>query len=1003
MVSSVYTKYNSQIVGVKKAGSFERDVFGDYELYIDFISFLDNARHTSINCSQKIETGTTKDGDFYKSIEKEGDSFYLKQILIDGLIVSETIKEFSDGKYVKGVDYEYKLKGNRVKVKKLKGYIYRTRDKGERDIGRIPIKTLDMLMLEKDISRLEEKNYRVLRTKKEFDEYLKKLHECDDLVGFDTETSGLNINRFPVGHPQRDVLVGICLSIADNEGVYIPIRQKYFENLDENYVIEKLRPYIDTNGIFKKRLATHNGKFDWKVMYTYGIDLNIVHDSYILQYLLNNSEFHHSKELKVLAKQELDMDMLELDDIFIKVKGIKTNIDFSYVTYDIARLYAPADADATRLLVKKKLQELPKSMSFIYWVEIELMKYLGRTEYNGIKLDIPLLIKQAKEAEEKKAEIEQKIYDLVGRKFNINSEKELIKIMYEDFKYPILERTKTGAPSTGKRALALLKARKDSDGNPLYPLAELLSQYKAQEKLLNGFLNKMLAENVDGYIFPNYNQTGTDSGRISCNSPNLQQTPGTNRSVIIPDSDDYYFIIADYSQVEYRIMAGISGELDVIESFKDPDTDHHVNMYARMFHKNPDDVTSKERKIGKVLNFGITYGMGPFSLAITLFNDASEKNVEKAAELTAQYFAAVPNIDKMLKETKDFAYIHGYVTTKFNRRRYFPDIRKPGRRNREGRKAANTRIQGTGADILKIAHVKLEREIAKRGLDAQVRISMHDELVTMVHKSINPWYMAKLLRECMEMKIEGFPPLYIGINVGNTWAVGKRDDLEIPISLTEEMFAKGEHLKPGYDDPQTVVEEQIKEFMVGRLKQIIKEKKLNTVEKALEFPAVEKILKDYFGGFDKKEFITNLFEGKDIVLSNDYVIYNDSDLEFVDIASETDEEENIIDFESVKRLYNKDELELESPDIKTADVLYSDYRVVIYDMNLYIKINNLSKKGLQELKAYLETHNSNSGYSVILDKNGEHFKTRYKLYKVDKIAILKILDRNIYVDLIDVG
>lgn len=991
VITSVYTDYKSKAVGVKTAGAFEREVFGDFELYLGFINFLNDSRQkyfNNVNTSRSIEI--SEDGYFVDVLENKSDKHYAKQTLIEGNILDEIIEDFDKGIYVK---YECIEKGKKVKLKKVKGLEYRLRDKGENDNIKIPIKTLDMLSLEKDLSWLEGKNYKILNTKEDFEAYLKKLHNYDGLVGFDTETTGLNINRFPIGHPQRDELVGICLSIDDNEGVYIPIKQRYFNNLDEDYVIEKLRPYIDKNGEYKKDLVTHNGKFDWKVMFTYGIELNITHDSFILQYLLNNSTFNKSKALSSLAKQELGMDMIELDEIFLMQKGVKLKVDFSYVTYEIAQRYAPADADATRLLVYKKLEEMPRSMAFIYWVEIELMKYLGKIEYYGIRLDIPLVIKQKEEAEKRKAEVEQEIYDLVGREFNINSNKELPQIMYEELKYPVLERTKKGAPSTGKRALSLLKSKKDKDGNHLYPLAVLLAEYKAQEKLLNGFLNKMLAENVDGYIFPSYNQTGTESGRISCSEPNLQQTPGSNRAVIIPDSDEYYFIVADYSQVEYRLMAGFGGELDIIESFKDPDTDHHTIMYAKMFGIHPDEVTSKERNIGKMLNFGITYGMGPFSLAIVLFNNPSDENVKEAKELTNAYFGAVPNIYRMLEETKDKAFIDGYVETKFHRRRYFPDIRsKDGRiRAANRRKAANTKIQGTGADIIKIAHVKVEREIEKRGLDAHVKISMHDELVTMVHKSINPWYMIKLLRECMEMEIEGFPPLFIGANVGDTWAVGKRDDLEIPIRLTEEMFAKGEHLKEGYEDPEAMVGEQIKEYVFNRLKNIIQERNLDTVEKALNFPAVEKLLKDYFGDKDKEEMITNIFEGKDIDLGGGYVIYNDGDLEFNDYD---DIDSGDMDFEGVKRLYNEGELELEGKDVKTAqEVMQSDYRVKLFDMKCFIQIDKVTKGCIEELKDYLDKHNAPSGYSVVLDNNGEHFYTKYKLYKVDKIALLKILDK----------
>lgn len=1030
LICSVYTSYNSKHVGVRKAGEFTREVYGSYDVYINFVNAIENGR----NFNKDVSSATSlimdeKTGDFLHLIQRKSidNRFMHKQYVMESVTKSETIQQLDEnGTELLLVEYFTEEEGKSVQCKKLKDKEYTLREHGEKDVKKYPMKTLEMIGLEKDLSWLECKKYSIINTKEEFDKLIEELRKVpdDEVVGFDTETTGLLINRFPIGHPKRDRLVGICISWQDNISYYIPIYHKLFDNIDENYCIEQLRPLICEKFASKynkdgqvikhgtaKNLVTHNGKFDWRVMYTYGIKLNFVHDTLLMQYLTNEGEFRTRKDLKTLARKELGMEMVELEDNYIKQKGIKLDIDFSLLPYENVKAYAPADADATRLLFKKK--RIPKSMEFIYYIEIELMKYIAKTEYNGIRLDLELIAKQEVDAEKKKAELEQKIYDLVGHTFNIKSNVDLGNVMFTELKYPIIEWTDKKAPKTGKRTLKILAADKckNEKGEIVqkYPFAVLLKTYKDQEKLLNGFLRKMLTENIDGFIFPSYDQCGTESGRISCNGPNLQQTPGKNREAICTDGDDYYFCIADYSQVEYRIMAGFGQEMDIIESFKDPETDHHSNMYSRMFNVPLEEVTSAQRKIGKLLNFGVTYGMGPYSLAITLFDDTSPEKIQEAADLTRLYFDSVPRIRDMLEESKDFASLYGYIETKFGRRRYFPEIRSNNRKiiDDNRRKAANTRVQGTGADILKIAHVKIERAIERLGLDAQIKISMHDELVVQTHKSINPWFMYKLMRECMEIQIKDFPPLFIGFNVGSNWAAGKRDDLEVPILLGEEMFAKGEHLKPGYKDPEKEVGAVIKEYVYNELIASIQEKNLNTVKKALDNPGVESKLKNYFGCSKPEEFeafLNKIFAGEQIDLGSGHVVYNDIELKFIEDTDEDDEddEKGELNIAAIKGLsiVNLDELELEETVVGSATDYYrNNYDIIEMDRTCYIKVDRLDVEGLVELKEYLQRNTANKGVGVQLVKfnpklgRNEFIKTPYALYKIDKIDLFGILDK----------
>ena len=258
------------------------------------------------------------------------------------------------------------------------------------------------------------------------------------------------------------------------------------------------------------------------------------------------------------------------------------------------------------------------------------------------------------------------------------------------------------------------------------------------------------------------------------------------RDLIVP-RPGYYMIDIDYSQVEYRVMAALAGELDVIEDFKDPFADFHELMASRMFNVPLDEVTGIQRRDGKTLNFGVSFGMGDYSLAQNLFKDTSPESVEKAAKKRHEYFSGVPCIRDMFINIKDFAELNGYVETYFFRRRYLPDIQSKNFRIKENerRKAGNTRVQGTAADIMKIAFCRLAKLIKVKGFDIKIVGTIHDELLLEVNNKINPWQVVKMAREAMELVIPRFPPLYTGITVCRDWSDGKVDCLEIPIPLAD--------------------------------------------------------------------------------------------------------------------------------------------------------------------------------------------------------------------------
>lgn len=726
--------------------------------------------------------------------------------------------------------------------------------------------TLEELQEERDLSWAKNKNYRILTEDEEIYEWLEGLDKTTEIVGFDTETTGLEVNR-----TKKDKLVGICMSYEDNAGVYFPIRQERFENvkMGEEKLLELLRPYCDKNSPKAKDLVLHNGGYDWKVMKMYGWELNIVYDTLIRQSVKNVSQAKNLYKLKQIVKSVFGHDVVELEDMYVdrskaeireiarmvnsgqatcneitkrklrKAEKQDDLMDFRFASREFVELYGSGDADFPRLLHKEMDKSWDRELDFIYRLEISVVPVLGEQEYYGVRTVREGFDKLHKKAEERLRELEADIFKEAGEEFNINSNKQLGYILFEKLGCPKNPKfkTKKGQWSTSGDTLQALENYVDRDGNMQFPIVKKLREYSKVEKLINSFYAKIPEMVSEDYLFSQYRQMGADTGRISNSKPNLQQTEKTSREFMVPDTTDHYFLICDYSQVEYRIMAGMSGEKKVVDFFtEDAEADYHILAYANMMRKSYEDVTSAERKVGKVLNFGTTYGLEDESLALKLYGDDSKFAQRKANQARKDYFAGVPILRDYFEEIRDLAEERGYAETLFGRRRLIPEfqngIRKLSdyKRGSGRRKAGNHPVQGTAADIMKMAMVRVRNAFRKEGWDesmARLVMNIHDELVMQLHKSINPWYVTKIVREAMEMDLSehGFPPLYIGANVGYSWKDGKADELEAPVYLMDEkiaeidaMLERGEEL-PTYDDPKAMWKEEINKFVLRVLKE----------------------------------------------------------------------------------------------------------------------------------------------------------------------------------------
>lgn len=1018
-----------------------QESYGDYSIYSEYKDFLNLAKtypEKDLDITKKTNISDPVNRMYLTVFEKRNARFLHKYSSHENNIINERIELYTadGGAPISFLDLEMTSTGKKVRANRMRGIKYVERESLATEAQTVLIQPLEYIAKEKNIKWIFERDYRIINTKEEFEAYCERMKKERMLVGFDTETTGLRINRLPVGHAQRDLLVGICLSVENGEGVYIPIRQTKFNNLDETYVMDTLRPILSNSKdpeTGKKTRAycdvvTHYGSFDWKVMYTYDWDLNITEDTYLLQYLIDVRQANAVKKLKVMSEKILGLQMIDLQDFFPSLRGgSKSEIKFSLLPYDSVRVYGPVDSGITRELFFKLRPLLPDDMQFIYGVEVQLMKRLSRIEYYGIRLDITKLREHGAKVEIEKNALEEEIYQLAGEQFNINSGDRLASIMYTKLNYPIHGYTSSGKPATGKKVMKILDSQKDLKGNALYPLAGKILDYKNKEKLLNSFLHKLVRENVDGYVFPKYNQAGAESGRISCNNPNLQQTSGAIREAFVPDSDDYYFLVCDYSQVEYRVMSGLADEFEVIDFFsKNPEADYHIMMYARMTGKKYEEVTSKERKQGKTLNFGISYGMGPESLAIALHGASTSEYVEDAKQKIRDYFDSVANIRDYLTDVRAKGRKEHFVRTLFNRRRYISEYMKENPSHAElergHRKAGNTVVQGTAADIMKYAHVRVENAIEKRGIDMRVVASIHDELVMLVNKKYNPWQIISMVRDAMEIDLSrfNFPPLYIGANVGNSWSDGKVDNLECPVKLMElrkKECEEGLHTE-AYSDPKSMVSDQLTLFAIQQVYDEIQEGNIQTLEEAHSRPRLMKYLGNYIGADEHEFIVQGLLSGETPekmcaqskrieVLGEDYYenILNDlksldaddSDIFDEEMMDGDDYDDTIIDYEKLRAHYDSQRNNLKQSDfmITNRKRKMTDYAIQGYNKKLYINIAKPTKGMLEELNHYLKSVEVPKGYEVLLMANGNFVPLNMHISRIDRISLISIIEKHL--------
>ncbi len=574
-------------------------------------------------------------------------------------------------------------------------------------------------------------------------------------VAFDTETTSTN--------PLRAELVGLALTDREGEGWYIPVGHREAAQLPLDQVLDGLRPLLEDPTLPKE---AHNAKYDLAVLARYGVRVQgLAFDTMIAEWLTDPAS--HNLGLKNLAFARLGVEMTPIREL---IGSGRKQITMAEVGIERAGAYAAADVDMTHRLVKVLQPELREKGHWDLFVtmELPLVDVLLEMERTGVALDVQFLAQMSAELGRRLAELEAEIQEMVGYPFNVNSGPQLEKALFETLKLPTrgVPRTGTGRHSVAASVLESLRTA--------HPVIERILEQRELAKLKSTYVDALpeLVNPETGRLHTSYNQTGTVTGRISSSSPNLQNIPirsplGRQVRRAFVARPGWVLLGADYSQVELRVLAHLSGDPGLLAAFQRGE-DIHASTAAALFDIPLEEVTPDQRRFAKTVNFGLIYGMSTYSLA-----RSANLTQAEAENFVAQYFGRFPRVRAYLENTIAQAKNKGYVETLLGRRRYFPIFQTAARgqehaRRRAEREAINAPIQGSAADIIKRASLDLHRALLERDLRARMIIQVHDELVLEVPReeldTVRP-----LVKTVMESAFPLRAPLRADLKMGDNW------------------------------------------------------------------------------------------------------------------------------------------------------------------------------------------------------------------------------------------
>ncbi|MDJ0738347.1 MAG: DNA polymerase I [Gammaproteobacteria bacterium] len=587
------------------------------------------------------------------------------------------------------------------------------------------------------------------------DRWLKKL-KAAPLFAFDTETTSLDYMQARI--------VGVSFATQAGEAAYVPLAHSYPgapEQLDRDQTLQALKPLLEDP---EQAKVGQNLKYDKSVLANHGITLRgIAYDTMLESYVLNAGVGRH--DMDSLAERHLGHKTIHFEDI--AGKGTK-QLTFDQIDLEQAGPYAAEDADITLRLHQvmwPKLEQAAALRAVLTDLEVPLLSVLSRIERTGVRVDRDMLATQSGELAKQMHDLEQQAYAIAGHTFNMGSPKQIGQVFFEELGLPVISKTKTGAPSTAESVLVELAEQG-------HELPQVILQHRGLAKLKSTYTDKLpeLVNPDTGRLHTSYHQAVAATGRLSSSDPNLQNIPVRSaegrriRQAFVPQ-DGWRMLAADYSQIELRIMAHLSGDQGLLDAFAAGEDIHRATAAEVFGADGPDAVTGEQRRSAKAINFGLIYGMSAFGLARQL-------GIERGAaqEYVDLYFARYPGVKDFMERTREQAREQGYVETLFGRRLYLPDIkaRNPQVRAAAERTAINAPMQGTAADIIKRAMLAVDDWIETRKPDAHMLMQVHDELVFEVAAPAVDTASDEI-RRLMESAAELQVPLVVDVGVGGNW------------------------------------------------------------------------------------------------------------------------------------------------------------------------------------------------------------------------------------------
>ena len=604
-----------------------------------------------------------------------------------------------------------------------------------------------------EVSTKNAANYETIFEQSRFEYWLERLKNSA-LFAFDTETTSLDY--------MLAELVGVSFAVEPDEAAYLPFGHDYLgapKQLEQQYVLEQLRPILENRSIGK---VGQNIKYDCSVLARHGINLQgIRYDTMLESYVINSNGWRH--DMDSLALKHLNHTTIHFEEV--AGKG-KTQLTFNQVPIEQAGPYAAEDADITLRLHNKLWPSIEKEeylKSVFENIELPLVTVLSHIERTGVKIDSQLLKQQSSELATQITELEVSAHNLAGGPFNLSSPKQLQEILYQQLGLPVLKRTPTKQPSTAEEVLQELAEN--------YELPGVILQYRSLSKLKSTYTDKLptMVNANTGRIHTSYHQAVTATGRLSSTEPNLQNIPIRSeqgrriRQAFIPEPG-YLMVAIDYSQIELRIMAHLSRDNGLVTAFEAGEDIHRATA-AEVFGVCLEDVTSDQRRSAKAINFGLLYGMSAFGLAKQLGID------RPSAQLYMNtYFARFPAVQGYMEQTREKARDNGYVETLFGRRLYLPEINASNgmRRQAAERAAINAPMQGTAADIIKLAMINVDQWISEQPHSIRMIMQVHDELVFEIPNA-QAASDSKSLKQIMETAAKLSVPLVADVGIGENW------------------------------------------------------------------------------------------------------------------------------------------------------------------------------------------------------------------------------------------